>query len=270
MNCSQPAMDRPFAGAVRIGGRIYGSGAPGTVKFQVQAAPHGTGSWGPVTHQQTFELMHPLPWDPDYPQKDVTQIQPSGWFDYLENPLAAPPILERTALLATWQTGTLQGLWDLRLAYTTDDPLSSTAVIHYSAPVTITLDNTGFAVSLTANSTVDLGSTLDLVIDGGDCHAYLKGVTIHGHLRALDQHFWGWSLALEPTTHTHGAAASPRCRSYASLLDIGDANAAWSLDTSPLDQCGYTLSLSASDRAIVNSNGAVVHSGSKAVGFSVQ
>ena len=137
--------------------------------------------------------------------------------------------------------------------------------------VTITLDNTGFTVSPTANSTVDLASTLDLVIDGGDCHAYVKGVdTINGHLRALDTHFWGWSLSLEPTTHTHGAQASPSCRSYASLTDTGDQNLAWTLDTSPLDQCGYTLTLRASDRAIVNSNGAIVHSAAKAVGFSVQ
>src|SRR5262249_17883570 len=157
--------------------------------------------------------------------------------------------LERTALLAVWQTGALEGLWDLRLAYTTDDPMAPGAVIHYSAVVTITLDNTGFTVSPTANATVDLASTLDLVIDGGDCHAYVKGVdVINGHLRALDAYFWGWSLSLEPTTHTHGTTASPRCRSYASLSDTGDGNAAWSLDTSLLDQCGYTLTLSASDR----------------------
>jgi hypothetical protein len=37
-----------------------------------------------------------------------------------------------------------------------------------------------------------------------------------------------------------------------------------------LDPCGYTLTLRAYDRAIINSNGAVVHQASKAVGFCVE
>ena len=267
-NCGQAPGDRPFGGAVRVGGRIYGAGLPGNVYFQVQYAPHGTSNWQPVTHQTTFELMHPNPADPLYPQQDITITSTDGWFPYQENWVASPPILERTALLAWWDTaGHADGPYDIRLAFSTDYPTLS--VILYSPVVTVIVDNTGFNVSPTANAVVDVASTLDIVIDGGDCHSYQQGDTIFGHLRALDNHFWRWSLDLQPVTHTHGTEASPECRSYGSIADQGDPNAPWSLDTAQLDKCGYTLTLWAYDRTIVNSNTAVVHWAPKAVGFSV-
>lgn len=268
-NCSQPAMDRPFGGMVRIGGRIYNTGASGTVRYQVQHAPHGTGNWLPITNSVTFELMHPNPFDPNYPKETKTEISSDGWIPYDEDPTAVPPILERTSLLAKWNTGSLEGTYDLRLAYTKDYPITSLSVIHYSDMVTIILDNTNYTVSPTPNAIVDTAYNLDLVIDGGDCHSYEKETSFQGHLRALDKYFWKWVLELQPTTHTHGTQANPQCRSYSSLAEQGDANALWSLDTSNLDKCGYTLTLWAYDRTIVNSNGAIVHWNKKAVGFSV-
>lgn len=268
-DCFQPAMDRPFGGRVRIGGRIYNTGTPGNVYYQVQYAPFGASNWLPVTHTHTFELMHPNPFDPLYPKEVVSINSVDGWFPYLENPLAPPPILERTSRLAVWNTGSLEGVYKIRLTYTKDYPLIPSSMIHYSNEVLIVLDNTNYIVSLTANTVVDTAYKQDLVIDGGDCHSYAKGTTIQGHLRALDLYFWKWVLELQPTTHTHGTQANPRCRSYGSLVDQGDGNAAWTLKTTNLDKCGYTLILRAYDRTIVNSNGAIVHWNKKAVGFSV-
>jgi hypothetical protein len=268
-DCSQPAMDRPFGGYVRVGGRIYNTGSPKTVYYQVQYAKHATSNWLPVTNSMTFELMHPNPFDPLYPEEVVPIVSPDGWFPYLEDPTAAPPIIERTSLLAWWNTGSMGGTYDIRLAYTKDYPITATSVIHYSSIVTIILDNTNYSVSPTPNSVVDANYRLDLVIDGGDCHSYPRKSVINGHLRALDQHFWKWVLDLQPTTHSHGAEADPRCRSYGSTVDPGDANAAWKLDTSKLDPCGYTLTLWGYDRTIVDSNGAIVHYAGKAVGFSI-
>lgn len=267
-NCYQPPADRPFAGAVRVGGRISGAGLPGNVYFQVQYAPRGTSNWQPVTHKTTFELMHSNPADPLYPQQDVTITSTDGWFPYQENQVVSPAILERTDLLAWWDTrGQADGPYDIRLAFSTDYPTLS--VILYSQVVTIIVDNTRFSVSPTADTTVNFGSTLDIVIDGGDCHSYQQGDTINGHLRALDNHFWRWILSLQPDAHTHGTHATPPCRSYGSIADQGDPDAAWSLKTAQLDKCGYTLTLWAYDRAIVNSNTAVWRWDRKAVGFSV-
>ena len=268
--CGMGPWDRPFGGGVRIGGRIYNTGPAGSVYYQVQYAPSGSGSWLPVTNQVTFELMHPLPWDPKYPQENVSINSPDGWFPYMEDPTASPPIFERTARLANWQTGSLSGDYDLRLVYCLGDPHAVGAVYHYSAIVTIKVDNHGFTVSPTANVTLDKTYDLDLIITGGDCHSYEHGVdTITGKLHAVSDNFWKWVFELQPTTHTHGTNANPACRSYISLADTGDDEVNWTLNTGSLDPCGYTLTLRAYDRTIVDSNGALVHSNGKAVGFSV-
>ena len=154
---------------------------------------------------------------------------------------------------------------------TSDYPLTPTSFIHYSQVVTIELDNVAYDVSPTANTMIDTSHSVDLVIDGGDCHSYTKqpASTINGHLRAFKNHFWKWELVLEPSTHTHNTKAMPACRSYSSLGDAGDVNASWTLDTGNLDVCGYTLRLIAYDWTIVNSNASAAHLGQKSVGFSV-
>ncbi|MCP4902232.1 MAG: hypothetical protein GY906_35140, partial [bacterium] len=121
-NCSQPAMDRPFAGAVSIKGRIYNTGPAGSVHYQVQYRPHGGGTWAPVATSVSLRLAHPNPFDPHYPVETKNLVSPDGWFPYYEDPTTSPPILEQRALLAVWQTGDLEGHYDLRFIYTGDDP----------------------------------------------------------------------------------------------------------------------------------------------------
>jgi hypothetical protein len=266
-NCAQPAMDRPFAGAVTVGGRISNF-VPGTVYYQVQVSPSGAGSWQPVmTGPFTFILSDPS--NPPFFQTTVSYTSTDGWYLFEENPGALE--FEIYNQLATWNSLSMpDGLYDMRLAYTTDYPITASSVIHYTNIVTFTVSNRAFTVSPTANTVIDTSYDVDLVIDGGDCHSYKQGDTINGHLRATNPYFWQWSLDPEPSTHTNGTQCSPPCRSYGSLSDQGATpSETWSLDTTKLDKCGYTVTLRAYDRAIVDSNGAVVHSASKAVGFSV-
>lgn len=269
--CNEGPWDRPFAGGVRIHGRIYNSGTPGSVRFRVEYAEHGRSNWRPIATSVTFEMMHPpTPAHPSGYTDVMTFTSDNGWVPYMEDFTVVPCIVERTNNLGLWNTGTLEGTFDIRLAFTKDmsyDPDPSN--ILYSDIVTIVLDNTSFTVSPTPNPTLDLAYNLDLVITGGDCHAYHKGEKIKGHLRALDTHFWKWVLELQPATHTHNTQAIPSCRSYTHLLDTGDPDTAWEIDTSGLDTCGYTLTLWAYDRVILHSNGALVHREKKAVGFSV-
>jgi hypothetical protein len=267
-NCAQPAMDRPFAGAVKVGGRISNF-VPGTVYFQVQVSPRGAGAWQPVmTGPFTFTLSDPS--NPPFFQSTVTYNSPDGWYLFEEDPAALK--FEIFNQLATWNSlSVVDGAYDLRLAYTTDYPITASSVIHYTNVVTIIVSNRQFTVSPTPNTTIDTSYDVDLVIDGGDCHSYTQGVdTITGHLRATNPYFGAWTLDPEPSTHTHGTQCVPPCRSYGSLADQGATpSEAWSLNTAALDKCGYTVTLRVSDRAIVDSNGAVTHSASKAVGFSV-
>jgi hypothetical protein len=266
-NCAQPAMDRPFAGSVTVGGRISNF-VPGTVYYQVQVSPHGAGVWQPVmTGPFTFTLSDPT--NPPFFQSTVTYNSLDGWYLFEEDPAALK--FEIYNQLAAWNSLSVSdGTYDLRLAYTTDYPITAASVIHHTNAVTIIVSNRGFTTSPTANTTIDMGYDVDLVIDGGDCHSYTQKDTINGHLRATNPYFWLWTLDPEPSTHTHGAQCVPPCRSYGSLADQGATpSETWSLSTAPLDKCGYTVTLRVYDRAIVNSNGAVTHSASKAVGFSV-
>jgi hypothetical protein len=274
--CDGPLMDRPWGGLVNIQGHIYNAGAANSVRFRVRYKKHSDpdvdASWTPVTFAQEFTLEEPfLPFPSQVTVSQIAGTEPglgSGWFYYVENQLASPPIIEIDNLLAVWDTGSLEGDFDLRLEYrkTTDAP----GVYLQSHVVSIKLHNYQMVASTVATSLIDSTKDLDLVIDGGDCHSYSQSATIHGHLRVIDQYFGKWSLDLQPATHTNGAVAVPSCRIYNSLADQGDGNLAWSLslDTNKPDKCGYTLTLTGSDRTIINSNGGP-HTASKAVGFAV-
>jgi hypothetical protein len=138
-------------------------------------------------------------------------------------------------------------------------------------------------ISPTANAAVDTAFDLDLVIDGGDCHSYPPDAPmINGHLRAVHPYFADWSLDLQPTSHTNGAIPTspgavpvppvatpvPVTRNYSALGDTGDGNGTWSLDTSALDPCGYTVSIGAHTRVISNSSTDFPYYAPKAVGFA--
>lgn len=265
--------NRPWGGLVRIGGRIQGAGAPPSVWFKVEYADHTQGNWKPVTTKETFEMMYPL--DFLHPQHDITVSAVNGWLEYQENAVAFPAVFERTAKLSTWNTNGLpDGAYDLRLAYTTDNPSAGTpSHIAYSLTKTIMLCNTGFALSAAVPplAGLDLSATLDLVITGGDCRKYSKQAneTVQGELRVAHPYFGSWNLDLQPTSHTHGITPTPVSREFVTPPDTGDAAEAWTLAVGGLDACGYTITLWGYDRTIIDSNGAIVHWNRKAVGFSV-
>ncbi len=275
-SCSQPAMDRPFAGSVVISGRIRDTASPSiqsqgtSLYYQVQFSPKGENRWQPVTHAVTYYL--------DLPGaerlKRHTARSSDGWFPYLEKlHLKEKSVYVYNQHLAVWNTrGLADGDYDLRLAYTWDYPIFLQSRIRTTDVVTIKVDNTGFNVSPAIFATEldpDRARTVDVVVPRGDCLTYVQGETVEGLLRARDDNFWKWTLAVEPHGHAHGQRPSPACRSYGSLTDTGDDGERWSLDTTHIDPCGYAVTLRAYDRAIVDSNGARVHAASKSVGFSV-
>ncbi len=272
--CSSPAMDRPWGGVLTIQGRIYNTGAPGSVRFRIRfkrhADPDVDASWTPITFSQDFVLMRPLVIPPQQAVHQVAGTEPGlggGWFGYVEDPTASPPILERDNRLGDWATGSLEGDYDLRLEYRrATDPAG---LYQTSSLASVRLHNYSMVASVVAAAVIDSSKDVDLVIDGGDCHSYQQSALIKGHLRVIDPYFWKWAFDLQPSTHTNGTVASPSCRAYLSLADAGDANLAWTLDTKPLDKCGYTLTVRGYDRTIVNNGGSSVHTAAKAVGFAV-
>ncbi len=266
--------NRPWGGGVNIKGIIDRNAFAGVIKYRlryklgVYTVPPATSdtTFQPVAASVTNSLWNPF-LSPS-PFSNTQLADADGWFVYLidaGNPVPANRVFSNDGnVLADWNaSGLTDGTYTIHFEYT--DELGN--------PVTgdlfsIIICNKGMAISPTANATVDLSKELDLVIDGGDCHSYTPGAPmINGHLRAVHPYFADWSLDLQPTSHTHGALPSPVSRSYSALGDTGDANGVWSLDTSLLDPCGYTVSIGAHTRVIYNSTNLPYYA-PKAVGFA--
>jgi hypothetical protein len=257
--------DRPWGGAIKFNGIIGRGGFNGVIKYIIEYKKQGASdlTYQPVSTTEHFTLDDLSTPAGSY---DDPQITVDGWYTYKENLNAGFYIDNVDGLLATWYAGSLaDGNYTIRLRYTNEF-----GVIVDGDTFTITVCNKQMDVSPTANTVVDFGKDVDLVIDGGDCHSYTPGApTINGHLRAVHPYFASWALELQPTSHTHGVTPVPVARTCSSIGDNGDANATWSLDTAPLDPCGYTVSLSAHSRVILNSNpGNFPYYGPKAVGFA--
>jgi hypothetical protein len=259
------ANNRPWGGAVVIRGIIDRNGFNGQVKFRLSCKPHGApdSAYLPVTTSDTFRLWEPLV-DPIHAQSDPQTADADGWYVYKPNP--ALEIFSWDYYLGYLQTRSLaDGHYTIRFEYT--DEFANPVV---GDVFSIVVCNQGMKVSPTPNAAVDMGADLDLVIDDGDCAKYdAKFPVIHGHLRCVHPYFGWWSLELQPASHVHSGAPVPLGRSYSAAGDTGDANAPWSLDTTPLDSCGYTVSLHARSRVILDSSpGYFPYYGPKAVGFA--
>ena len=278
---------RPWGGAIRIGGRIYGTGAPGSVRYRLQVRKSG-GPWISLLNPHVIELMHPLPSDPLYPKEFVTvNADADGWRPYLEDPTATFPILERTALLGVWNTSAAeQGTYEIRMQYTDSDPSSAIT----SETVTIIVNNKGFNPNPNIGTTIDTAYDFDIVIEGGDCKLYPKKTDlafpgpaprIDGRVKVIHQYFGHYTLELQPALHLHGGATRINgvvtdTRACTSLSDQGDdgsgaapTSGRWTIvNAASMDPCGYTVMLRAYDRTILNS-GTWGFSAAKAVGFAI-
>lgn len=260
--------NRPWGGSVNFCGIIDRNGFNGVIKFRLSWKKFGApdSDYKPVSSSETFNL-----WQPSasiFPYTDTQMADADGFYVYDPNPaLGIYNIYDNGYLSHLETSGFTDGEYTIKFEYT--DEFNN---IVQGDLFTIVVCNQGMSVSPTANIVVDTTKDLDLVIDGGDCHSYDDtDWLINGHLRAVHPFFAEWSLDLQPTSHTHGTVPSPISRNYSSIGDTGDANTPWTLDTKPLDPCGYTVSLSARTRVILNSSpGWFPYYGPKAVGFAKQ
>lgn len=257
--------NRPWGGVVNFHGLIDRNGFNGVVKYRFLVKkftdPDVPLSWSPVSTTETFRLDDISDINPAF---NDTQTNADGWYEYKQNPTTH--IFSTDNYLAGWNAGAkADGVYTIRFIHT--DEFNNEVI---ADEFSIMICNKGMEVSPTANAVVDFSKDLDLVIDGGDCHSYTAASpSISGHVRAVHPYFAWWALVLEPASHTHGTSPVPPSRTHATLADTGDANASWSLDTTPLDPCGYTVSLNAHTRVILNSNpGYFPYYGPKAVGFA--
>jgi len=162
-------------------------------------------------------------------------------------------------LLAAWNTSApMTGLWEIRIE--AKDTLTNTL---YLAGTTIC------AVDGTTRQNVkvwldEVAPTADVVITGfsigpgpiqpaGDCATFTKGVIIHGTYSVSDEHFGSLSLTIQPAGPANGATINPPSRVYGppDFVPTTGESGTWTLDTGPMDPCGYVVRLSTSDRTRV-------------------
>lgn len=263
-NAFAPGIDnnRPWGGLVNFQGIIDRNGFNGTIKYRILYKKFGAPDtdYATVSTNESFQMFNFGTFS------EFTDIQnaPDGWFEYKQN--TAIGLYNETNHLVWWSTGGLtDGTYTIKFVFTDEFGFEQTG-----DEFSMIINNKPMTVSPTANTAVDTAFDIDDVIDGGDCHSYDDAnPNISGHIRATHPFFASWSLVLEPTSHTHGTGPVPAGRSYSALGDTGDLNSPWTLNTAPLDPCGYTVSLLATTRVILNSSTVFPQYGPKAVGFAV-
>lgn len=200
-----------------FGGRVVVTGPPiPGYEYRVMVRPAG-GSWVPVT--SAFLTV-------DQNGNPPVTVNPGvdGWTAYAAY---------QTNILSTlgfWNTDDNQ-LWHVRLEArpTPLGPVTVSTVHH------IQVDSTppDAAISITSGT--------------GDCGRFDVGDTIAGIFTATDDRFGSWSLSVAG----HASANTP---SALPLLATDQAlNAPWSLSTTGMVPCGYTVQVQAWDRTIMNS-----------------
>ncbi len=260
-NSISPTADnnRPWGGYINFNGIIHRNGYNGTIEYRILYKNFGANdsTYQTVTTSQTFTLDNLNDSAPQYPS---TQTNPEGWFVYEQNPVTG--IYNTTNLFATWYAG---GLPDA--TYTARFVVRVGAVETIEDEFSMVICNQAISISPTANASVDFTKDLDLVIDSGDCKLYSGNDVIAGHLRAVHPFVADWALDLQPSSHVPaGLTPTPAGKNYP--VTTGETNSPWSLDTSTLPQCGYTVSIGAHTRVILNSNTTLPYYAPKAIGFA--
>jgi hypothetical protein len=166
----------------------------------------------------------------------------------------------------------MTGRWEIRIEAV--DTFSGTT---YFADTTTCIDGTtrtNVIVSLDEVAPVPDIKITDVSTDGGvtwtaaaACGEFAPGVRIRGSYSVSDEHFGSLSITIEPAGPAGGAVVSPSSRSYPVVPTFGESGT-WTLDTTPMQPCGYVLRLDTSDRTIVSAGGG--WSNFAAVGFCLR
>lgn len=116
---------------------------------------------------------------------------------------------------------------------------------------------------------------LDINLGGGvTCADFDPGTKFTGHYTATDTHFKEFSFVIRPAGPAHGVLPVPPSglsTSYAggTIADPGVSGDTYTLTTTGMDPCGYSLTLQVSDRTNVNS-GAGNNYNEASVGFCIR
>ncbi len=258
------AIDSPFGDTVVVTGHVMNStdisSGAAKLKYQLRVREGISGSWQIVDDKFNLTLVTENVILGTYFYTTISQQAVGGWYDYQEDLIGPVHIRPAANVMAKWDTGSRQGLWQLQLIV--QDPSN---VLWYGGVVSVFLDNTAPLADVKITS------------GGGNCADFLVGDPISGVYSVTDLHFLSLHLSVTPGLGGEFTAPAPvpasaihmpLVRRYPGVSTNGES-ASWTLDTTGMPRCGYNIWLNAYDRTIVSS-GYVGRHGSAVVGFCLR
>jgi hypothetical protein len=262
--------ERPFGASVSIYGDI--SGAPNVLtlpanrpRYKITVRPFPGGAEQALNDSFWVTLDEQIGMGMPTSAPFLQTADPSNYYTYQEAPYTAGAGWRRVSpsrLLGVWNTAGKTGLWEIKVEAL--DPVTNTTFIAGTKlcvvdgttrqNVVIKLDN---AIPVTSISIThyshDGGTTWD---DAAPCGTFRIGDIIKGTYSVSDEHFGSLSLTVQPVGDpgAHGTPVNPASRAYPAVPTTGETGE-WTLDTSEMDPCGYTVWLQAWDRTIVGCDG---------------
>lgn len=259
--------DRPFGAAVYIIGDIPAADIVSTAdrfKYRLFYRQVGSPSWQPLANDFTVTVDQQSGPGTLVQLPLTQQVDPSGpyagCYTYREygigsgtwRRIAAPYM----GLLGVWHTTQpMAGKWEIRI-----EALDTVGGTTYFADTTHCLDGVNREIVIVKLDEFRPVPAIDIThfsTDGGvtwqaalACGEFAPGVWIKGTYSVTDEHFRILSLIVEPSGPAGGATPSPSLRSYPMVPTGGEAGT-WTLDTSPMQPCGYVVRLDVYDRTIV-------------------
>ncbi len=262
------AEQSPFGGKINLSGKIVGGNAAS--KYRIVIKPHGApdGDYVPLDNEPTGLKLTLVTFsggvltiNPNH----VVHADGDGYYPYED--YSADHFVDGNILM-TWFTGAVEdGMqFDLRVDLSVDgNPLHD---IHGNA-VTVTVDN----------SRPDVDLDIDLGV-GVDCAEFNLGAVFNGNFSATDVqgHFWRHWFVIRPSGPASGVSpvsipaafpANEAVSAGGTIADTGVVGGTYTLDTTGMQPCGYSLTLYADNRTNVNS-GVNRHRNETSVGFCVR
>lgn len=256
--------DAPFGGRITLAGKIVNGTA--SSKYRIMRKPHGApdSAYVPLTNEPTGIVITVNTFDSTgFHQTDVTiHADADGYYSYED--YASNHFVESN-ILSVWFSTVAEDndAFDLRVDLKVDaNPANDIP----SNVVTVLVDNTGPKAEIDMN----LGA-------GVECADFSLGTTFTGSYTASDLHLGGFTFVIRPQGPANGVLPNPPAGSHGvipapglSLIpDPGITNGTYTLNTTGMDPCGYSLTVHVSDRTNVNS-GQGNHTNEDSVGFCIR
>lgn len=249
--------DSPFGGRITLAGKIVNGTAAS--RYRIMRKPHGApdSSYVPLTNEPTGIGITVSTWSAatGLVQTDLTiHADANGYYNYED--YSSDHYVEGNILSAWFSTIAEDNqAFDLRLDLDVD---GNPAHDLHSNVVTVLVDNTAPDAELS----IDVGA-------GAVCADFHVGDTFTGRYTARDTHFGSFSFAIRPPVPANGVLPTPASGSYPAIADPGITNGTYSLNTTGMAACGYSLTIDVFDRTNVNS-GRGYHHNEASVGFCLR